>query len=324
MPAAIEGLKLLHDAGADPGHVVSDLADFVHLVTRLKLVPEAAKDVSLTEEERRRGGAFASTLSLPVLTRAWQLLIKGLADIKDAPRPIAAADMVLVRLACAADLPTPDEALRRLASMPQTAPGEAAGASLPPSPGGGSRAVGQDFTTNAPKGLAAPARPIPAAAPAPLVELRRFEDVVALAQARRDIQLKTALERDVRLVRFEEGRIDFALGPQASPQLAANLMKRLAEWTGTRWMVTISSEGGAPSLKEQAELLEKSRRQEVAADPLVRKVLEAFPGSQIVAVHSLAAEPPPAPAVADQAADDDVGYADQHVPYSDDEPEDEL
>ncbi len=115
---ALDGLKALHDQGADPLSIISSLADFVHLVTRLKLVPAAAQDPSLTGEERKRGQAFAASLSLPVLTRAWQMLLKGLADIKDAPRPIAAADMVLVRLAYAADLPTPDEALRQIGSAP--------------------------------------------------------------------------------------------------------------------------------------------------------------------------------------------------------------
>ena len=120
---ALDGLKALHDQGADPLSIMSSLADFVHLVTRLKLVPAAAQDPSLTGEERTRGQAFAASLSLPVLTRTWQMLLKGLADIKDAPRPIAAADMVLVRLAYAADLPTPDEALRQIASPASLAPG---------------------------------------------------------------------------------------------------------------------------------------------------------------------------------------------------------
>ena len=323
LPAAMDGLKRLHDAGADPGHVLSDLADFVHLVTRLKLVPDAAKDVSLTEEERRRGAGFAAALSLPVLTRAWQLLVKGLADVKDAPRPLAAADMVLVRLACAADLPTPDEALRRLAALPQSPSGEIAPAALPPPPAPGARAVGQSFATAPSRAAPVVATPDPAA---PQVRLRRFEDVVALAQTRRDIQLKSALERDVRLVRFEEGRIEFALTPQASPQLAANLMKRLGEWTGMRWMVTISSEAGAPSLKEQAELLDKTKRQEVATDPLVRKVLETFPGSRIVAVRSLVEAVSPAASIAAApTADEDVAYADQDVAYQDEAPsEDDL
>jgi DNA polymerase-3 subunit gamma/tau len=309
---AIAILKDLHDAGADPGHVVSDLADFVHLVTRLKLVPEAAKDVALTEEERRRGAAFAAPLSLAVLTRAWQLLVKGLADIKDAPRPLAAADMVLVRLACAADLPTPDEALRRLATMPAEAPDGAASAAAAPGPAPRTQAVGQGSAR--PSGARAPAlaRALPRSDDTvPQVRLESFADVVALAQARRDIQLKTALERDVRLVRFEQGTLEFEAGPTASPLLAQQLGKRLQEWTGQRWMVAVASSGGAPTLREQADLAERAKRAEVAADPLVRKVMEAFPGAEIVAVHALAEPAPAPPAESEATADDEVAYMDQ-------------
>ena len=83
--AALTGLKALYDQGADPLSTVTDLADFVHLVTRLKLVPDAAKDPALTGEERTRGQAFAGALGLPILTRAWQMLLKGLGDIKESP-----------------------------------------------------------------------------------------------------------------------------------------------------------------------------------------------------------------------------------------------
>ena len=332
LPDAMAGLKLLHDSGADPGHLVSDLADFVHLVTRLKLVPDAAKDPALTEEERRRGAAFAAALSLPVLTRTWQLLVKGLADVKDAPRPLQAADMVLVRLACAADLPTPDEALKRLMAMPA---GE--GAPLPPPPGGGggSRpaalggggsgvgatgggsaaavAVGSALRhAPVPQGVpTAAAAPRPGAAPQSAVRLDGFEDVVALAQARRDIQLKLALERDVRLVRFEEGRIEFELAPEGSPLTAANLSRRLADWTGLRWMVSVVSGGGAPTLRERADARAREEKDDVAADPTVRMLLDTFPGAEIVAVRSLieAAPPPPtATAAPDAGPDDEVGY----------------
>ena len=116
-------MKALYDAGADPQRVLGELAEFTHVVTRLKLVPETAKDPALSEAERTRGSEFAQKLSLPVLTRAWQLLLKGLSEIKNSPRPLAAADMILVRLAYAADLPTPDEALRRLSTgSPNAAP----------------------------------------------------------------------------------------------------------------------------------------------------------------------------------------------------------
>ncbi len=111
---ALANLKSLYDAGAEPGQILVELAEFVHFVTRLKLVASSGDDLTVTEEERRRGAEFAEKLSMPVLTRAWQLLLKGMAEVKDSPRPLAAADMILVRLAYAADLPTPDEALRRL------------------------------------------------------------------------------------------------------------------------------------------------------------------------------------------------------------------
>ncbi len=341
LPDAMTGLKLLHDSGADPGHVISDLADFVHLVTRLKLVPDAAKDPGLTEDERRRGAAFAADLSLPVLTRAWQLLLKGLADIKDAPRPLAAADMVLVRLACAADLPTPDEALKRLAALPPAANGAAFSSAPPPTalpaPGaaGRSQTMGHSGTATA-TALASQVPQVPLATPLPnapsafgrlapasmplatdgaAVRLQSFAEVVALAQARRDIQLKVALERDVRLVRFEDGKIEFELAPDGSPQIAANLMRRLNEWTGARWMVAVVSGGGAPSIREAADAAVREEKDGVAADPAVRLLLDTFPGSEIVAVRSLIDPPAPelvATTVAD-VLDEEVSYGDAGI-----------
>ena len=335
LPEAMTGLKLLHDSGADPGHVISDLADYVHLVTRLKLVPDAARDPGLTEDERRRGAAFAAGLSLPVLTRAWQLLLKGLADIKDAPRPLAAADMVLVRLACAADLPTPDEALKRLAALPAVTSGPALSSAPPPlnalpppGPAGRSQTMGHGGTAAAlelpsqtrqvqpadvrPAAPSALARAAPIAAEAAVPRLQSFAEVVALAQARRDIQLKVALERDVRLVRFEDGRIEFELAPDGSPQLAANLMRRLADWTGTRWMVAVVSGGGAPSLREAADAAARQEKDGVAADPTVRLLLDTFPGSEIVSVRSLLEPlaPEPIAAAVTAAGDEEVGYGD--------------
>ena len=314
-------LKEQYDMGADPAHVLTGLAEFVHFVTKLKLVPSDRPDSSVSPEEASRGGAFAAALSMPVLTRAWQLLTKGLQDMRDAPRPLAAADMVLVRLAYAAELPTPDDVLRKLASAPQGGgDGRAPVRQGSPSGGGGASA------------MAAAARPMSVAASTPLpqqrptaqaqvetqpqarVEIPRFEDLVTLAQVNRDIQLKIALEQDVRLVRFERGSIEFSLTPGASPQLAQTLMRRLQEWTGIRWMVAVSREEGAPTLKEQAEARAEEKMTGVRAIPLVRKVLEAFPGAQIMAIRAPEVEPEPVTAaIAPETADggDEVGYADQ-------------
>jgi len=310
MAEALTGLKDLYDRGADPGQILVELAEFVHFLTRLKLVPDSAEDASVTQEERSRGTAFAEVLSMAVLTRAWQILSKGLQEVKESPRPLAAADMVLVRLAFAADLPTPDEALRKLASMAPSGP-EPMRQSAPAAPSGKPMAVSAAPRPNL--GMAAPAPRAIAQDPAiqaPAIKLSRFEDIVALAAEKRDIQLKLALERDVRLVRFEEGQIEFSLVPGASAALAQTLMRKLQEWTGSRWMVAISREPGAPSLKEQAEAKTLEMMTGVRADPLVRRVLEHFPGAEIVAVRSN--EPPPeAQNGTDDAGGEDIAFPDQ-------------
>ena len=293
VPAAFAGLRAQYDAGADPAVILSDLAAFSHVVTRLKLIPEADKDPALTEAERVRGAAFAQKLSVRTLSRAWQILLKGIPEVQGATRPAAAAEMVLVRLAYAADLPTPDEALRALrdgAALPagsKTDPGPSAS---PPPPGSGA-ASNLALATSQPR-----IEPRPQAAQAPpAIRLRRFEDVVALAGEHREIGLKTALERDLRLVRFDEGRIEFNLVEGGSRTLANDLARSLQAWTGQRWIVALASEPGAPTLHEQALDAARERTQNAAAHPLVQAVLAKFPGAQIVDVRDRTALKAPDP-----------------------------
>ena len=151
--------------------------------------------------------------------------------------------------------------------------------------------------------------------PAPRVQVARFEDIVALAQVNRDIQLRMALERDVHLIRFEQGSIEFALAEGASPQLAANLMRRLQEWTGQRWMVAISSAAGAPTLQQAKASRQEEELVGVRANPLVRQVLDHFPGAQIVSVSK--PEAAAAPAATGPTISEDVAYDD--APEADDE-----
>src|SRR5579864_6687867 len=141
VPAALGELRAQYDIGADPGVVLSDLAEFTHFVTRVKVVPSVADDVSLSEAERVRGRAFATKLSLPVLSRTWQMLLKGVGEVQAAGRPVAAAEMVLVRIAYAADLPTPDEVVCALAD----------GAGAPPRSQGNGGAVPTPAQNSAPR-----------------------------------------------------------------------------------------------------------------------------------------------------------------------------
>lgn len=303
--ASFAGLRALYEVGADPAVVVADLAGFTHLVTRLKLVLEAAADPALTEVERVRGAAFAKALSIRSLSRAWQILLAGKAEVEAAPRPVAAAEMVLVRLAYASDLPTPDEALRALKDggpfpvstpRPEASQAIAPAAALPqvgaplgsvPLAGPAPRSVGATVGAAQSRAETANREPEPAGA-----RLHRFEDVVALCGERREIVLKTALERDARLVRFEEGRIELNLGAGAGRTVLNDLSRVLNEGTGRRWVVAHSSEAGAPTLHERRKAAERERTDDAASHPLVQAVLHRFPGAEIVDVRETRAEGP--------------------------------
>jgi DNA polymerase III subunit gamma/tau len=323
---ALAEVRDQYDSGADPAMVLGDLAEFTHFVTRVKIVPALADDVSLTETERLRGRAFAAKLSMRVLARTWQMLLKGLEEVAAAGRPLAAAEMVLVRIAYAADLPTPDEVIRSLGDT--TGGGNGAGATPngPPSlradmparteapraetSRGSTRAVAS-VAAAAPAQLPAqdtPPRSLEASVPARA--LANFEDLVALAAEKRDLTIKSALEREVRLVRFEDGRLEIGLEASAPKSLIGELSKKLAVWTGRRWMVIVSAEPGKPTLYAQAQMRKAELKDGVRGDPLVQAVLARFPGAEIVDVRPPAGAPAepdemPSEAPPEMSRDDD-------------------
>ncbi len=283
--AALKELREQYDIGADPAVVLTDLAEFTHFVTRMKIVPSVADDVSLSEAERVRGRAFATQLSMRVLARAWQMLLKGIEEVKEASRPLAAAEMMLVRLAYAADLPTPDEVVRSIGNSGMSAQPQGNGGSIQSH----SSAARYEAPRGTPRSSAA-AAPRPASDPAPVSEaepvlaLSTFPEIIALAADRRDIAIKAALERDVRLVRCEDGRLELALEPSAPKTLINDLSRKLSGWTGKRWMVVVSAEQGVAPVKVQNEARAAELKRGVRADPLVQAVLERFPGAEIVSV----------------------------------------
>ena len=292
---ALTELRAQYDIGADPAVVLNDLAEFTHFVTRVKVVPAVADDVSLSEAERTRGRDFATKLSMRVLSRTWQMLLKGINEVQVSGRPVAAAEMVLVRLAYAADLPTPDEVIRTLGdggsvSVPAPASQGNGGGSVQAS--APSAAPRYDVPRGAPRSSAA-VSPRPAADPVadqvPTIALNTFADVVALAVEKRDIGMKLALERDVRLVRCEDGQLEIALEQSAAKGLVHELQRKLTGWTGRRWIVVVSKEQGEPTLRAQAEAQDAEIKRGVQSDPLVQAVMNRFPGATIVGVT----QPPP-------------------------------
>ncbi len=238
----------------------------------------AEDDRALTEEERVRGKEFAGKISLRVLARAWQMLLKGIDEAKEASRPLAAADMVIVRLAHAADLPTPDEALKALAENG----GVARRASREPRPAGTARVPRMAAPPAVGASAANPSRepaesPAPQARARPPPRLETFADLVALAGAKRELRLKHALENEVRPIRFEPGQIEIALTAEASSGLAGEMSRRLEQWTGQRWMVAVAREGGGETVAEARRNARARLVDDARADPVVAAVMDTLP-----------------------------------------------
>ncbi|WP_296746608.1 DNA polymerase III subunit gamma/tau [Mesorhizobium sp.] len=310
--AALAEFRAQYDTGADPAAVLTDLAEFNHLVTRLRFVPAAADDASLSEDERRRGAAFASTLSVKVLSRSWQMLLKGIPEVQSSNRPVSAGEMVLIRLAHAADLPTLDEALKSLegaSPMPNGAP-RGNGPPANPGNGGGVTAVAQARMPSSNGGAQTmrlvETQPAPMAfvpAPEPVVEkpaapVKSLADISALADANRDIAFKVLLKRCVRLVRIEPGRLDVTLTSDAPKMLLNDLTSKLRAWTGRNWLVSLSKEEGGQTLAEMETTKRENAFSDARSDPTVAAILARFPGAKIIDVRI-----PDVPEVDDAEAD---------------------
>ncbi|RUW45555.1 DNA polymerase III subunit gamma/tau [Mesorhizobium sp. M8A.F.Ca.ET.021.01.1.1] len=301
--AALGEFRAQYDTGADPAAVLTDLAEFNHLVTRLRFVPTAMDDASLSQDERQRGADFARALSVRVLSRTWQMLLKGIPEVQSSNRPVSAAEMVLIRLAHAADLPTLDEALRSLesgASATGAAP-RPNGALVNPGNGGaggnGASAVAQARmpggsggaqtmrlveATPAPAAFVAPPQPAPETQAVPLKSLA---DIVALADAQRDVAFKVLVKRCIRLVRIEPGRIDVGLTDDAPKMLLNELTTKLRAWTGRSWLVSLSKEEGGQTLAEMESTKRENAFLDARNDPTVAAFLTRFPGAKIIDVR---------------------------------------
>ncbi|SFB00936.1 DNA polymerase-3 subunit gamma/tau [Poseidonocella pacifica] len=301
---ALAELSAQYADGADPLAVLRDLAEVTHWVSVVKITPETADDPTVSPDERARGIALAETLPMRVLTRLWQMLLKALDEVAQAPNAMMAAEMALIRLTHVADLPAPEELVRKLQSSPPSAPsggGNGGGGS-----GGGRTASSPSQTTGAQAVSNAQARisnqggtghgPATALAAAPQEVLARypsFEHVLELVRANRDVKLLVEIEGCLRLAAYQPGRIEFTPTNNAPPDLAQRLGQRLQSWTGNRWAVILVNGCDAPTVAERRDAAELELKARAAEHPLVKSVLEAFPGAEITAIRSpesLAAE----------------------------------
>jgi DNA polymerase-3 subunit gamma/tau len=320
LPAALDGFASLHRDGAEAAEVISDLAEAVHAIARVKAVGEEPAGESLTAEEKKRLSDLASRLSMPYLSRAWQMLMKGLEDVGRTPNPAVAAEMVLIRLAYTADLPTPDEIIKTLggaavsARRPALAPAETRSSetrptvntvTAAPSAGPAESQSDDSFDFDSDDGDLDDTLGDdslhdgePASSPASRTpDPRSFAEVVALVGDKRDVMLKMHLEDHVSLVKFDAvaGSIDIFLLPDAPPELANDLREKLNLWTARRWVVVLSKEAGQRPIGIVRREREAAELEQLKAHPAVRAVLEAFPDAKIADVRRLTGK----------AADDD-------------------
>ena len=290
---ALQELSSQYADGADPMAVLRDLAEITHWVSVIKISPEAADDPTVSPDERERGKAAAADLPMRAMTRMWQMLLKAMEEVAAAPNAMMAAEMAIIRLTHVADLPSPEELIKKLQNDPQPpAPtgggggvpmggsigGGASGQSVGQSPNGGPTAVIQGGAATA---LAV--EPDVAA----LARFERFEQVLELIRARRDMKLLTDVENYVRVVKYSPGRLEFQPVDGAPNDLAQRLAKRLQDWTGARWGMSLVNEGGGATVAEQNAEARDDLHAKVHAHPLVQATLLAFPDAEIRDVRTL-------------------------------------
>ncbi len=290
---ALTELGAQYSDGADPLAVLRDLAEITHWTSVIKITPEAADDPTIGPDERARGLQMAEALPMRVLTRMWQMLLKALEEVAGAPNAMMAAEMAVIRLTHVADLPSPEELLRKLKDTPVPS-GPPSGTAAPTGGGGGAQPSSSgSYAPPQPQGQQPRAtssngagQTLAVAADAALAHYPTFHHVVELIRANRDVKLLVEVETCVQLAAYQPGRIEFVPTEKAPHDLAQRLGGALQRWTGNRWAVTLVNEGGEETIAGLRDAEELSLRAEAEGHPLVQAVKDAFPGAQIIEIRT--------------------------------------
>ncbi len=278
---ALNELGAQYADGADPMAVLRDLAELTHWLSVINITPDAVNDPTIGPDERTRGQALASRLSMRVLARTWQMLLKALEEVAQAPNAMMAAEMAVIRLTHVSDLPPPEDLIRKLKDMP------------PPPPSAGGPAPSADRgpapRASAPRGPSGGAAMALAEAPdTALAHYHNFDTVVALIESNRDIKLLIEVKTGVRLVSYSPGRITFQPTERAPQDLAPRLAQSLKNWTGVRWTVTLANEGGGETIEEQQDAARRALEEQALEHPLMQAVIQAFPQARITDIRTRA------------------------------------
>lgn len=293
----LDRFQALYALGADPAAVIFDLLETAHWLSRLKVQPDAAPGLGLGPEAADGARVLAEATSLPVLARAWQMLLKGIDEVRTAPDAAAAAEMLLLRLACVSELPPPAELARLLRAGAGAGPAAPAAApparpappprAVPPAP----VAVGEDRAVRQPAERPQRAEP------------QSFPELIACLREGGEAPLAAWLHSSTRLIRFEPGRLELRLAAGAPGDLLNRLGAAASRLTGRRWVVALGSAAGEPTLAQQEAARKQARLEELQREPAVQEVLAAFPGARLSDIRPRRSDepaPPPAPGRTDR------------------------
>jgi DNA polymerase-3 subunit gamma/tau len=282
---ALTELSSQYADGADPMAVIRDLAEITHWVSVVKITPEAAEDPTVSPDERARGLAMAENLPMRVLTRLWQMLLKSLDEVAAAPNAMMAAEMAIIRLTHVADLPSPEELVRKLNNItPPPAPPQGGGGGMAPATGGSTTAYASTPVMSGGGGGATMALAVDA--DQALARYPTFEHVIELIRNSRDVKLLVDVETTLQLAAYQPGRIEFVPTDRAPRDMAQRLGAKLQLLTGNRWAVIIVNEGGAKTIAEIRDAADFALQAEAENHPLVQAVLAQFPKAKIKSIRT--------------------------------------
>ena len=288
--AALSELGAQYSDGADPMAIMRDLAEITHWISVVKITPDAADDPTISPDERARGATLSEQLAMRVLTRMWQMLLKVLDEVAQAPNSMMAAEMAIIRLTHVADLPSPEELIKKLQnSSPPPVP-----------PSGGTSGVSAGIVTNAQSNTmvtsastGGPTASLGSAQPATktvsaLAHYATFDAVVDLVRSQRDVKLLVEVESCIRLVSYQPGRIEFTPTSDAPSDLSQRLGGALQRWTGARWAIILSNMGTAATITEDRTAAEDAIKAEAQQHPLMQAAIASFPNAKIIDIRTAA------------------------------------
>ena len=285
---ALNELGSQYSDGADPIGIIRDLAEVTHWVSIIKITPDAADDPTVSPDEKTRGQAFSQSLSMRILTRTWQLLLKALEEISSAPNPMMAAEMAVIRITHVSDLPSPEELVKKLTSTHSESEGVKKG-----NPGG---SISNTTSSNFKPTQQTETRPIKNEGNTALaldtetldLQYPTFESVLEIIRKFRDMKLLIDVENSVRLSSYVPGRIEFTPTENAPKDLAQRLGQLLQNWTGFRWAITVVGNCSGKTIQEQRNAKDATLKREAKLHPFVKTVFDNFPKASIVEIKSQA------------------------------------